>query len=165
MSTEELPSRSVGAAALSIVWVKSAGLVTIRPPTELTDREFDKALVLSTKSPEKKYTFQQNKFRTRQFNFYFEQKVGQINFNSSPIGAKVSIYNSPLCFLRRGESCFNLTELPLGENKFYFKPRSATTRSKQWKTIARTLIKINIRFGRVKGHRRHKGHSKGHTQL
>lgn len=48
--TGELPSRSVG-AALSMVWVKRAGLVTIRPPALDTSRGLDRALVLSTKSP------------------------------------------------------------------------------------------------------------------
>ena len=48
--TGELPSRSVG-AALSMVWVKRAGLVTMRPPALDTSRGLERALVLSTKSP------------------------------------------------------------------------------------------------------------------
>lgn len=50
--TGELPSRRVG-AALSMVCVKRAGLVTMRPPAVVTSRGFDKALVLSTRSPGK----------------------------------------------------------------------------------------------------------------
>lgn len=45
--TGVLPKRRVG-AALSIVWVKSAGLVTIRPAAVVTSRGFDNLLVLST---------------------------------------------------------------------------------------------------------------------
>lgn len=54
--TGELPRRSVG-AALSMVWVKRAGLVTMRPPALVTRSGLDRALVLlSTRSPAKHNT-------------------------------------------------------------------------------------------------------------
>ena len=51
LSIEEPPSRSVGAAALSMAGENRAGLLTMSPPAELTRRELARALVLSTRSP------------------------------------------------------------------------------------------------------------------